>query len=789
MSSNNRETKKYYILNNDKTTFLIIRDDIIDKNIDMENKEINKDNLTLVFDLENLNLALTPSEVVRIIEKTKPKNIIIKNSRIDKIDNMYYKDKLLYLNELFISDELYSMSGHLKSLYNTFRPKKLTLKQFKINSKSQLHNFLEFIKEVGCEELILEDIFIELLIKQNEEDQTYNVLEEYIGVNNGIIVIFNDNEENKFELKKLKTLKMIDCPLFAITEGTFIDINKDISIDIDENSLINPSILTKFKIKEGFSYLCFDFDSCMLNEEITDNKIKNYKKVLDSYILNEKNIDIKIANYIYVFDMILDAKNHKFKKLVFKNFDITKYEYITGENLTFIDEQNWIFNEEEERKRKEIFEAFDKDRDNIINNNKDKLKDVKELVFDNCSNYFIEKILKFTDSSKNDLDLLKIKKCGKEYFDLKNILSLNIKHLILFDTPLIVDHSNKNNDGNNDNDNLSNFNGKFGIYEQLTIKIMSLEHYCTVSNLDYYKTIKIIVELIQRENFIKKICFESNALPIIMTFLITKPYYDGYLKEIPNETTTDNNKGNNEEASKVTKNEKNNEKNDGQNNSENKIQRKKYIISPYYDFNEIFEEKEKAPQRKTKNKNGVAWRDRLIDAFFNININNKEIIIKKNNIKNKFENYDYLLEELLKDVPEEIKDGNNNKEPTKKEEKYKILEKIEGKNNFGSDIFNVDIDYRRFFKLNKIKNVVFEKCLFSHYVQNPKYSNFKLNIKETIINLIKDEKVINYIIDMKTINEIIFKNKNIEDLSSLCKYLAIKKSKGSLVNSQDNNDY
>ena len=298
MSRNNSETRKYYILNKDKTTFLIIRDDIIDKNIDMENKEINKDNLTLVFDLENLNLALTPSEVVKIIEKTRPKNIIIKNSRFDKIDNMYYKDKYLYLNELFISDELYNMSGHLKSLYNTFRPKKLTLKQFKINSKAQLHNFLEFIKEVGCEELILEDIFIELLIKKDEEDETYNNLEEYIGVDNGKFVIFNDNKKGQIELKKLK---MIDCPLFAITEGTFKDINKDISIDVDENSLINPSILTKFEIKEGFSYLCFDLDSYKLNPEDTFDKIKNYK-------LNAEDADDKIKfyiNYEYVFDLII----------------------------------------------------------------------------------------------------------------------------------------------------------------------------------------------------------------------------------------------------------------------------------------------------------------------------------------------------------------------------------------------------------------------------------------------------------------------------------------------------
>ena len=56
----------------------------------------------------------------------------------------------------------------------------------------------------------------------------------------------------------MKKLKLIDCPLFAITEGTFngIKVHNDIEIDIDENSLLNPSIITRFKINKGLSYFC-----------------------------------------------------------------------------------------------------------------------------------------------------------------------------------------------------------------------------------------------------------------------------------------------------------------------------------------------------------------------------------------------------------------------------------------------------------------------------------------------------------------------------------------------------
>ena len=59
-----------------------------------------------------------------------------------------------------------------------------------------------------------------------------------------------------------KKLKLIDCPLFAITDNTFKDIKEhnDIEIDVDENSLLNPSMITKFRINKGLSDFCFDLD-------------------------------------------------------------------------------------------------------------------------------------------------------------------------------------------------------------------------------------------------------------------------------------------------------------------------------------------------------------------------------------------------------------------------------------------------------------------------------------------------------------------------------------------------
>ena len=614
---------------------------------DLDSLDIDKHKnkyLTLIFNLENLSKKLDCKKVMNIIDKYKPENIIIKNSRVENLDNMY-KDEDLNLNELFISDELYSMSGNLDILFPRFKAKILTLKKFKINSKFQLNKFLNFIEKVGCEELILDDISIELLIKENENDKTFNHLQSFISLENGDILIFINEKKKKTKIKKLK---MIDCPLFAITEE--IKTFNNILVDIDENSLLNPSIITKFKIFEGYSYIYFDLDS--------------YKK-------NSKDEIDYLGNLNYIIKYIINEDNN-YKKIAFKNFDTTKYEYITGDNLTFIDEKDWVLNAQE-KERKKKFEEFDLTINELINNNINKLSNVKELIFDNCTNHFIELILKFINSSKNNLDILKIKKCGKEYFDLKNILSLNIKNLILFDTPLIIDYSNKEKTSIN----LERFKDKLGIINNLTIKINCLEHYCLDNNLDYYNTIEIIKELIEHENIGKNLYFEMNSLPIIMTYLAAKKYY---------------------EIEKI---------------------KEQFSIPTNFNFKSIDKRKEFIVKIK--------------------GLENKGIIIKKNHIKNKLNNF-YYMSNFAKNVSLSIQ-----------------------KSDYGNEIFDIDKDYKTFFEVNNIKTIILKDSMLTDF-NDSKIKEEKTNL--TIINLMKDSNK-NYKIDIKTLNEVLYKNKNIDDFTHL----------------------
>ena len=486
----NKDIKdKFTIIENEKNIFIIFRENSIApeealNEIYKRQKEENKI-LTLIFDLDDLSKNFKDISSY-INEGSKCEitkcNLIIKNCLFNNNESLFMENEKLELNKLYVSDELHSMSPKLYDLFKDIRPQILILKSIKINSKLQLKNFFNLIKETECQELFLDDFFIELIIKKDNDDE-YNDLDHYFFLENGKIFININNEKIETNLNKLK---LIDCPLFALTDEAFKDIKEynNIEIDIDENSLLNPSMVTKFRIDKGLSDFCFDLDSYKLNKEEENDDIKNIK---------------------YIIDKIINDNNNEYNKLIFKNFDITKYEYITGENLTYIDEKNWILNEEEKARCKK-FEEFDKKINDEINKNLNKLSKVKSLVFDNCSNHFIQLILKFINSSKNDLDLLKLKKCGKEHFNITKILSLKINNLILFDTPLIIDSF--------PDDGLK--------IENLTIKTNTLEYYCNENNLNYDKTIENYIELINHQKLNQNLILEMDTIPTLMKYLSSK---------------------------------------------------------------------------------------------------------------------------------------------------------------------------------------------------------------------------------------------------------------------------
>ena len=673
------ENNIIYFIQNDSTYFIIIRqlkNNILEK-IEEEYKESTKSK-TLVFDFWNINdfLETKDNELIKnIIKRIKPNSLVIKHCPI-KEEFYFYKDgeDLLELDGLYITDELYTMSPCLNELFKYIKTKKLQLKKIKINSKDQLNNFLDFIIKTQCEELILDDIFIELLIKEKENDEENDTLEQYfsLDINKGKINIIKKND---IIITKIKKLKLVDCPLFCFPDDETNDYYekdtlkkisqfKDISFDIDENSLLNPKMITKFKMDKGLFDICYDLDSFKLNfnsNDVDENGKKYYLKFLK-----------------YIFELIKD-NNSIYRKIKFKNFDTTKLEYIIGYNTQKFDEGNLILNTNETTLKKNFEENVKEIKDKIRNI---KLINIKELIFDNCTNYFIEMILSMINK-ENLIDLLKIKKCANEYFIFNNLYSLKINHLYLFDIPIYYKpediEKQKVKDG------------------QLTLKIVSLEHYCKENDLNFYKVMENIRQLL-KETERKTICFEMNALPNLINFLLAEQY------------------------------------NEKKNVDEKEIQQ--YFPS------------KKDEELKME-------RDKYFDKIEKIeNLKDKKIILKRNNIRNRLENFFYIMQL-------------NNFKILEKEDKHR-----KEVSDHGKEMAYLDIDYKKFFIKNEIKEITIENCLFTdldkiYFKSEQLKKKIEKENKSTILNFLEENT--KYKIDMKTLKEILLKNNKIDDFAHLMK--------------------
>ena len=728
--------------------------------------EIDKyEEIILIFDFNNLTEILNIQHLEEIIKKfldikkdapNSSLSLIIQNCLIeDKEYEPLFKDqKEIVLNKLEISDELYSFSTNVKTLFEKFKATELVLKKFKFNSKSQIMDLYDFITEIKCIKLTLDDFFVELIIKKNEDDNEYNDLDIYFA-------LLENNITFNHSITDIKSLTLRDCPLFAIIGDIFHKSNYDKTsgkyIDIDQNSLLNPSIITKFKIDGDKINICFDLDSLKINLE--ENEDENNYDYID-YLYNVFNIISPNWN-----KKKKDEKEKPFKeiketgangihpdclhKLVFKNFDVTKYEYITGEDVTYIEEKNWVLNEEE-KKRKERFEFFEKELKEARFKN---LPKIKELVFDNCSQFFISWVLDIVKGKSQmrgegfDFQLLKLKKCGKDYVDLSKILQMKIDKLILFDTPLIIGSFPEK-----DKTHLDYFKLKkipLGKVDNLTIKLNALDCYGREYNLNVMKTYDILVELMESEEFNNHLTFEMNALSSIMTYLCYKVY-------VKNQ--------------KFYNNQNNEEK--GKDNIDLEAPEGQGL---YNIFEEDVNYLPKYIFISSKN-----YRDYLCSQSFKLNWKlTNPITIKNTTIRKSYENYENQNYLMLKMQEKKDKKVENKIYTTNKE-----LRKMD----FGSDGFYIERDYKLFFYENDIKEVKLENVVFSNFKDNMLEGKTSHDF-ETINNLIgknlfgdsldkyNNMTYPNYIMDFKTFNGIFCVNYGHENITGIFKHYIYKLEK------------
>ena len=750
----------YEIISKDKKRLKLIftSDEEINRKVNSATTKINGgiselEEIIFIFDFNKLSVTLDLNKLESLLklfldffktqQNTPNISIIIQNCLIeDKEYEPLFKDEMIVkLNKLEISDELYSFSPYLKTLFSNFKTNELVLKKFKFSSKAQLKDFSEFILKSSCNKLTLDDFFIELIIKKDENDEGYNDLDIYFSLLDNFISI-------NHTITDINSLTLKDCPLFAIIGDIFSNNSMKKYINIDQNSLLNPGIITKFKMENGRNDICFDLDyfKIRLKEE---GKLENFDYVdclyyifsilIPSFKKNKTNSKKEDDDIDDIEDSgVRNISPNDFHKLIFKNFDTTKFEYITGDDITYIDEKEWVLNEEEEG-RKKRFELFAEKIEKIGTK---VMPQIKELVFDNCSNFFIDWILtlfrgpSIVTSDEYHFDKLKIKKCGNGYVNLSMILKMKIRKLILFDTPLIVGDSFPENGEKHLKSLLEN--KLLGTVDYLTIKTNSLDFYGREYDLNIMKTYEILLEIIECGNYYSNLIFEMNALSDIMTYLAYKTY-------VKNQSTFNN--PNREEKGLDEINPNDPEGKDLINDFEEDT---KYL--PKYIF------------LSSKN-----YRDYLCSQSFKINLNSTAPLTIKNTVIRKcyenYENQNYLLYK--------IQHNKNKIDATNKK-----LRKID----FGSDGFYIERDYKYFFYENNIKQVKLENVAFSNFKDNniePKNSREF----ETINNLIgknifgdsikKYNKMTypNYIMDMKTFKGIFCVNYGYEDVTAFFKHL------------------
>ena len=750
--------KKIIKKNNSQCIYNIFRTqgEINSKSKNNINTEVLKEynEIQLIFDFESLNDELDLEEASKIINTFSKEidiikekngysiifNLVIKNCLIGFEKEIKPIQNKLILNKLEINDELYSFTTNLDKIFPDLEVNELVLKKFKFNSKLQLSNFCQFIIGVDCKKLTLDDIFIELIIKNSEKDEEYKDLDIYFSYIDGIITLDNSTTS-------INSLTLRDCPLFAFVDNmfTYFKSNKYINyinIDIDENSLINPSYITKFKIEKNIVDICFDLDSFKLNlEDESDKHIEydfiDYLTYLFNILVSFSSEEEQIIKIREEDESVADIPKQFLHKLTFKNFDMTKLEYITDDDMTFIEEKNWILNEQE-RKKKQKWEDFENNLEKFLTKfNIAPLSNVKELIFDNCSNFFIKWIIffikgkKINNKSDNvDFGLIKIKKCGKDYVNLKQILTMKIDKLILFDSPLIIGTTfPKENESH-----LEDINNDLGSINNLTIKINSLDSYGKDYNLNTYKTLEILVELISNKNFNQNITFEFNALSEIMTFLAFRTYF---------KNQSFYNDPNDYENGKDFSNE------------EDEKEKWERSVGKIGDIDLIKEIPKQLPHLiffSSKRRRDCIYSDAFNLQSFD---EKSKITLKNITIYKNIENFDYQNYYLYKNGIDRNIYNNDNKNK---------LRKID----FGSDGFYIDVDYKNFFNKNKIGTIELINVAFSNYKDN----NLKEKENEGILNLLNDSKIfmISYMIDAKTLNCILYVNSLFEDFGIMFRY-------------------
>ncbi len=303
-----------------KECYTLIIEDL--QNVEIQNIESNKtinniyfksNTLMLPFDVEKIN------EIIKIfqesIKEIKISGYLINNYK--SLSNFFFPQ---YLDKLSINNLIYPNFNIFQSIQqcniNTFK-----LSNYKFTSNSHLKDFFEFIMRVKVQNLILKNIFIEIL-EINDFSIEYGIINSYFVYYGNKIMICQDNKNIESEIK---SLSLSNCRLIFINFEKFSTVNEQKYISIKNNSLLfqndNYAPFIEF-IQNNHEFSIIIDCQYQINEDIFNfichysfSKIKfincnNTNVFFKGKEFHFKNIKFKYCSHDFVFQILKNNKNN-----------------------------------------------------------------------------------------------------------------------------------------------------------------------------------------------------------------------------------------------------------------------------------------------------------------------------------------------------------------------------------------------------------------------------------------------------------------------------------------------
>lgn len=322
---------KYFIITDKEIKGIITN--IGDENIKViinDLSSFNENNKNLFFTRNNFYLIFSSNSLIKNIDIQKLNEVlsIYKNYKIHKIKISGYltNDKGLQKEINFPNIQYLSINNLLYTNFNLFDYINLPqlqcfkLNNYKFSTNQEIESFFIFLHHKKVKNLILKNIFIEILENNSDDDSNeYGIINTYLEYN-GNKISFHGNNLNKSSF--LENLYLENCKLLFIDFDKYSSPENKLYLTINNNCILNENdSILKFKYNENGISISLNGENEIKNS--VWNLLKNQKIFLCEFInfsfyeelkkinlkLNCPQIKFKECSYLFINEVLSNMTN------------------------------------------------------------------------------------------------------------------------------------------------------------------------------------------------------------------------------------------------------------------------------------------------------------------------------------------------------------------------------------------------------------------------------------------------------------------------------------------------